>query len=67
MIPAILSCVFVLYLYRMLNEPESSGTEEVSGDSLSAKLENLQARLDSIHAAKNVANVHGTDNAKESS
>lgn len=52
MIPAVLSAVFVLYLYRTLNAPDSSDAEVVSGgdvaDQLASRIASLQARLDEL-------------------
>ncbi|SMP42614.1 hypothetical protein SAMN06265222_101811 [Neorhodopirellula lusitana] len=56
MIPALLSCLFVLYLYRTLNAPESDAADStdaadgaVSGHSeLSEQLSGLQSRIDAI-------------------
>jgi hypothetical protein len=51
MIPAILSCIFVLYLYRTLNAPETDGmtsSDPAVGSSeseLAARLDDLQRRL----------------------
>ncbi len=54
MIPAILSCLFVLYLYRTLNEPAtvehptSAVQASSSAESMSQRLQELQARLDRL-------------------
>lgn len=48
MIPAILSCIFVIYLYRTLNEkavPEASESSGPTLRSLNAKVDALQTRL----------------------
>ena len=56
MIPAVLSCVFVIYLYHTLNQP-SAGTNPTSVSSneqqqaLVAKLASLQTRLDALGRA----------------
>lgn len=53
MIPAILSCVFVIYLYRSLNAPEATPAEPdamADNDDLARRIISLQeriARLDS--------------------
>ncbi len=49
MIPALLSCVFVLYLYRTLNSP---GAGELAGDdSRSAtNVAGLESRLDALES-----------------
>ncbi|HBE71504.1 MAG TPA: hypothetical protein DDW52_25440 [Planctomycetaceae bacterium] len=56
MIPAVLSCVFVFYLYRTLNAPaseadsagESSPSSESNLDGLKKDLENLRSRLEGL-------------------
>ena len=56
MIPAILSCVFVIYLYQTLNHsdrvasPSSSVTsgQESTPESLLARIADLQRRVDEI-------------------
>ncbi|PHQ36210.1 hypothetical protein [Rhodopirellula bahusiensis] len=44
MIPALLSCVFVIYLYRKLNAPEPSSPEQDSSD----ENDDLASRLDAL-------------------
>lgn len=47
MIPALLSCVFVIYLYRTLNTPETpTGHDERSTDDLNQRLSHLQSRIE---------------------
>ncbi len=52
MIPAILSCVFVLYLYRTLNAPDvesASGNEPASDrDSLVSRIDELSDRIERL-------------------
>ncbi|WP_230779753.1 hypothetical protein [Roseiconus lacunae] len=56
MIPAILSCVFVIYLYRMLQQPsgasepraDDSSQQYVSEQQVSERLAALQRRVDRL-------------------
>lgn len=56
MIPAVLSCVFVLYLYRTLGEENSGSKSIVDADSndsgdvglLSEQLASLNSRMDKL-------------------
>ena len=52
MIPAILSCVFVAYLYYSLNLPKShstaSGADSAIGNGTSARLDALEMRLQQL-------------------
>lgn len=53
MIPAILTCVFVIYLYQSLNHPEkvseaaASGTQPSVSD-LNGRLDALQTRIQTL-------------------
>ena len=47
MIPAILSCVFVLYLYRTLNPPDAESDGLLQSDP-TARLNEIQNRLDRL-------------------
>ncbi|MFG0288004.1 MAG: hypothetical protein ACF8CQ_07520 [Rhodopirellula sp. JB044] len=55
MIPAVLSCLYVLYLYRILNSPaeESAtlGSAESSDDGLLRRLDELQRHVDQLARA----------------
>lgn len=68
MIPAVLSCLFVLYLYRILNTPDdgsaslANAEDEASVDVVSQRLGELQARLDRVTASMGDA-CHGGDEA----
>ena len=60
MIPAILSAVFVVYLYRTLNQPSASdlpASSATSDDSdaqvIAARLRDLQSRIDRLAATTN--------------
>ncbi|MCC9643621.1 hypothetical protein LOC71_15150 [Rhodopirellula sp. JC740] len=54
MIPALLSCVFVIYLYRSLNAPETPiGHEERSADDLNQRLSHLQSRMEKLASSAN--------------
>jgi hypothetical protein len=58
MIPAILSCIFVLYLYRTLNAPDAPSAADVGEGDLVNRLDDLQRRLDRLaihHKAENNA------------
>ena len=64
MIPAILSAVFVVYLYRTLNQPSASdlpASSATSDDSdaqvIAARLRDLQARIERL---SNAANSEGS-------
>ncbi|MCR9293475.1 MAG: hypothetical protein NXI32_12200 [bacterium] len=54
MIPAVLSCVFVLYLYRTLNEPAQEASNSQTANSvnetveLTSRLEALQQRVERL-------------------
>ncbi|TWU58569.1 hypothetical protein Poly51_13480 [Rubripirellula tenax] len=48
MIPAILSCVYVIYLYRTLNAPASEHTTDAQSESLSDRVSRIQSRIDSL-------------------
>ena len=53
MIPAILSCLFVLYLYRTLNTPDDATASATTGQSedvaaLKNRLTAIQLRLDQL-------------------
>ncbi len=53
MIPAILSCVFVIYLYHNLKQADdplvsSRSASAVTLDSVSDRIQQLQARLDKL-------------------
>lgn len=50
MIPAVLSCLFVLYLYRSLNtsEPDQSQQQPASESDLTKRLGELQKRVDRV-------------------
>lgn len=55
MIPAVLSCIFVLYLYRTLNAPDASDDSPSAADStpdefggLVRRLTTLQQQLDNL-------------------
>lgn len=56
MIPAVLSCIFVLYLYRTLNAPELDGADgrvtETSDEivAIEVRLAKLSQRLDRLSA-----------------
>lgn len=56
MIPAVLSCIFVLYLYRTLNAPELDGAAgrvtETSDEivAIEVRLAKLSQRLDRLSA-----------------
>lgn len=52
MIPAILSCVYVIYLYRMLNDKEPPTSSGTTLQSLNAQVDALQARLNSLLETK---------------
>ena len=61
MIPAILSAVFVVYLYKTLNQPSASDMAASSGPSddsdvriIAARLRDLQARIDRLATTINV-------------
>ena len=61
MIPAILSAVFVVYLYKTLNQPSASdmaASSVPSDDSdvriIAARLRDLQARIDRLATTINV-------------
>ncbi len=47
MIPAILSCVYVIYLYKTLNEPSSSSVADSSdvSSTLDDRLKSLSDRI----------------------
>lgn len=58
MIPAILSCLFVLYLYRTLNSPEESGPDASGSDrgrsstaNVEQRIRELQQRVEQLTAA----------------
>lgn len=60
MIPAILSAVFVVYLYKTLNQPSASAlpaSSATSDDSdvqvIAARLRDLQARIERLSNAVN--------------
>ncbi len=56
MIPAILSCVFVIYLYQTLNHVDNAADpvsnpnrhSPVTAESLSARMEQIQERLENL-------------------
>ncbi|TWU04346.1 hypothetical protein [Stieleria varia] len=52
MIPALLSCVFVFYLYRTLNAPPTDSPDASLRDStpaaLESRIDSLQQRLDRL-------------------
>ena len=52
MIPAILSCVFVIYLYRKLKAENdtSHGRDVEASDDLAARIEALDERLERLAA-----------------
>ena len=52
MIPAILSCLFVIYLYRTLNEQDAPEASSSTLQSLDAKVDDLQRRLDQLLKAQ---------------
>lgn len=62
MIPAILSCIFAFYLYQSLNKPTADDTAtvgdtataggEVNEETLSARLSELQSRLEALSASQ---------------
>ncbi|EMI53857.1 hypothetical protein [Rhodopirellula sallentina] len=55
MIPAVLSCLYVLYLYRILNSPAeesgASGSTGGSDDGLLHRLDKLQNQVDRMARA----------------
>ncbi|TWU56319.1 hypothetical protein Poly59_26230 [Rubripirellula reticaptiva] len=53
MIPAILSCVYVIYLYHTLHHMESSGVDSaaevsVTPEAISDRIQKIQHRLDKL-------------------
>lgn len=56
MIPAILTCVFVLYLYHSLNAPKNDGSTArapgTSASDLARRLEELEHRLQALASNK---------------
>lgn len=54
MIPAILSCIFVAYLYRTLNAPEgtAANSDQAAGsatDSIQQRIQRLSSRLEQLN------------------
>lgn len=46
MIPALLSCLYVIYLYRTLNCTPTEPKSEVTSESLSDRISRIQSRID---------------------
>ncbi|TWT97744.1 hypothetical protein Pla108_18960 [Botrimarina colliarenosi] len=52
MIPAILTCVFVAWLYRSLNPTESSAVNPATADSCNQRLAQLTERVNAIASSE---------------